>query len=172
VLQDSTCTVSFTAVTGGNCDCSGDTCTSTQFCYDNKCNDKKKGVVNKVIENARVGGWGGSCTCPNGEVYQVGDNVDYCRSLACVGGTSGHCNKKFGPWSRRKVICGGAAANAVEDEISIADAEFLLKNQNSNKSMMLNIISFGLVIFGIGMMVQFWSGKKIAERTPLLEDEL
>ena len=37
---------------------------------------------NQVIENApNVGGWGGSCTCPDGNVYQVGDNNDFCASF-------------------------------------------------------------------------------------------
>ncbi|CAE7220694.1 unnamed protein product [Symbiodinium sp. CCMP2456] len=39
----------------------------------------------------KVGAWGGSCRCPNGEVYQVGDNFDGCESLACVGGEEGEC---------------------------------------------------------------------------------
>ena len=26
-----------------------------------------------------VGGWSGDCTCPNGEVYKVGDNKDNCH---------------------------------------------------------------------------------------------
>jgi len=62
---------------------------------------------NVVEEKARgVGGWGGSCTCPDGSVYQVGDNYDYCDSLACNGGISGACNKVHGEWSYRKVTCG------------------------------------------------------------------
>ena len=28
----------------------------------------------------------GECTCPDGQTYLVGDNDDYCLSLACVGG--------------------------------------------------------------------------------------
>jgi len=40
---------------------------------------------------APTGGWGGLCTCPNGETYDVGDNFDSCGSLACVGGTAGEC---------------------------------------------------------------------------------
>merc|ERR1719436_868660 len=42
---------------------------------------------------ANVGGWGGLCTCPNGQTYNVGDNYDACGSLACVGGTPGECFK-------------------------------------------------------------------------------
>jgi len=53
-------------------------------------------VYNIVEHNApNVGSWGGSCTCPDGTIYQVGDNMDACRSLACVGGVSGKC----GPWA-------------------------------------------------------------------------
>merc|ERR1712039_634157 len=51
------------------------------------------------------GGWGGQCTCPDGEVYEVGDNIDHCATLACIGGTSGTCNKKDGSWSKNKVTC-------------------------------------------------------------------
>ena len=64
-----------------------------------------------------VGGWGGTCTCPNGQTYQVGDNGDSCGSLACEGGTSGNCNKKGGPWSGRKVIC-SQAANDIQEKYS------------------------------------------------------
>jgi len=64
------------------------------------------GGQNTVIENANgVGGFGGSCTCPDGNVYEVGDNKNHCGSLACVGGTSGTCNRYHGSWSNRKVIC-------------------------------------------------------------------
>jgi len=62
--------------------------------------------INEFITSAPgVGGWGGSCTCPNGQVYQVGDNIDACRSLACINGTPGTCNRFDGKWSRNKVIC-------------------------------------------------------------------
>jgi len=65
------------------------------------------GQPNIVEENAAgVDGWGGDCTCDDGSVYQVGDNGDYCGSLACVGGSSGTCNSFEGAWSRRKVTCG------------------------------------------------------------------
>jgi ELWxxDGT repeat protein len=63
-------------------------------------------LKNEVTENAEgVGDHGGTCTCPNGEVYQVGDNHDNCASLACVNGQSGTCNAEQGEWSRRKVVC-------------------------------------------------------------------
>ena len=63
-------------------------------------------VTPKITERAPgVGGWGGSCTCPNGQVYQTGDNEDACNSLACVGGIAGPCQKTDGVWSNRKVNC-------------------------------------------------------------------
>ena len=49
--------------------------------------------------------WGGSCTCPDGTVYQVGANDDACGSLACEGGTPGECKRRLGPWSGREVVC-------------------------------------------------------------------
>ena len=55
---------------------------------------------------AGTGGWGGSCTCPDGSVYQVGDNGDACGSLTCAGDTSGQCNQAGGDWSGNKVSCG------------------------------------------------------------------
>merc|ERR1711998_388287 len=58
------------------------------------------------VKNANKGGWGGSCTCPDGSVYQVGDNMTSCGSLACFGGKSGTCHRKNGPWSKAKVTCG------------------------------------------------------------------
>jgi len=39
-----------------------------------------------------VGNWGGECACPNGEIYQVGDNSDKCQTLACEGGISRSCS--------------------------------------------------------------------------------
>lgn len=66
-----------------------------------------------MIESAPgVGENGGSCTCPNGEVYQVGDNGDKCASLACLNGTSGKCTMGKGEWSNKKVICGQGAPQA------------------------------------------------------------
>ena len=51
--------------------------------------------------------WGGSCTCPDGSVYLVGDSADYCGSLACVGGASGTCNKwESDAWRQKSVTCG------------------------------------------------------------------
>ena len=62
---------------------------------------------NLVIQNApNTGRWGGTCKCPNGEVYQVADNDDACSSLACVGGVSGTCGEKNSGGEHVKVICG------------------------------------------------------------------
>jgi hypothetical protein len=51
-----------------------------------------------------IGLWGGTCSCPSGQVYSVGDNRDYCSSLACFGGTSGACGE--GDFGGRRVTCG------------------------------------------------------------------
>merc|ERR1712086_19611 len=66
--------------------------------------------LNVVRENAPgVGGWGGSCTCPDGSTYWVGDRNNNCGSLACFGGTAGTCNKYVDDtkWKGRDVTCGG-----------------------------------------------------------------
>ena len=40
-----------------------------------------------VEENVQgLGEWGGTCRCPDGNKYQVGDNDDACDSLACING--------------------------------------------------------------------------------------
>merc|ERR1711920_1106329 len=65
--------------------------------------------ADNVVENAPgVGAWGGSCTCPDGQIYQVGDNGDACGSIACVDGTPGVCNRREGAWSFTKVECAPA----------------------------------------------------------------
>ena len=63
-----------------------------------------------VVAN-KAGVWGGTCTCPDGQQYQVGDNGNFCGSLACTGGVSGACHKNDkGPWAanRQKVTCATA----------------------------------------------------------------
>jgi len=61
-----------------------------------------------------VGGWGGWCTCPNGQRYNVGDLNDSCAkgalSLACIGGAAGECHREFNA-SREgmRVVCAGAS---------------------------------------------------------------
>ena len=55
--------------------------------------------------SSEAGGWGGDCTCPDGQVYQAGDNNDDGQSLACVGGAAGVLHKRAGPWSGVSVVC-------------------------------------------------------------------
>ena len=59
--------------------------------------------------HSNVGAWGGECTCPDGQVYLVGDQMDSTSSaggtLACEGGTPGAINRERGPWSGNSVIC-------------------------------------------------------------------
>jgi FAD binding domain len=52
-----------------------------------------------------VGDWGGTCTCPNGSVYRVGDNGDACSSLACIGGVAGTCSEANAGGEGYRVIC-------------------------------------------------------------------
>jgi len=65
-------------------------------------------LVDLVEENAPgVGVWGGTCLCPSGQEYLVGDNGDFCGSIACVGGVPSACEKSAkGGWSNRRVTCG------------------------------------------------------------------
>ena len=61
---------------------------------------------NVIEENVPgVGNWGGTCRCPDGHEYQVGDKWDLCKSLACINGQTISCNKTTGPWKGRKVTC-------------------------------------------------------------------
>jgi len=105
--------------------------------------ESDQSTSNIVEENAPgVGGWGGECTCPDGSVYQVGDNGDACGTLACIDGTSSpDCNRSEGPWSFRKVTCNtdlepsettlpasddltSSPANEIKTEISALTDEF------------------------------------------------
>ena len=68
------------------------------------CDGPSVNVVETSSEFA--GDWGGSCTCPDGQIYEVGDNNwKGCGQLACVGGVAGKCSQFKGPWSRRRVFC-------------------------------------------------------------------
>jgi hypothetical protein len=66
----------------------------------------KKKVENKVERNVKgVGAWGGTCTCPNGQTYRVGDNNNGCKSLACIGGKSGKCGSNNPGGGKVRVTC-------------------------------------------------------------------
>ena len=67
------------------------------------CNYREGLDANKV--GTAKGAWGGSCACPDGQVYQVSDNSTYGKELACYGGISGPVNKTTGPWSGKSVTC-------------------------------------------------------------------
>jgi hypothetical protein len=63
----------------------------------------------EVTDSSSAGGWGGSCTCPDGTTYQVGDNYDYCGSLRCINGAAGTCNRFVdASWSHKSVTCGSS----------------------------------------------------------------
>lgn len=60
---------------------------------------------NVVIQAAiGVGTWGGTCTCPDGSLYLVGDHDDGCNSMACVNGIPGPCNHYPSTWRGRQVL--------------------------------------------------------------------
>jgi hypothetical protein len=64
-----------------------------------------------------VGGWGGTCTCPSGIVYNVGDLFDACSngplSLACEGGVPGECIKRHDAARQgMKVTCADSNATS------------------------------------------------------------
>lgn len=51
-------------------------------------------------------GWGGTCTCPDGSVYIVGDEGTNCEYLACEHGTPSQCERKWAPGrDMMKVTC-------------------------------------------------------------------
>ena len=63
---------------------------------------------NELEVDLAVGLWGGTCTCPDGAKYEVGDNGDLCGSLACVGGIAGECHHRASDaWAHRRVHCMG-----------------------------------------------------------------
>lgn len=64
----------------------------------------REGLDTNRVGTAK-GGWGGSCTCPDGKVYQVSDNNSNGKELACYGGVSGKINRFSGPWSGKSVTC-------------------------------------------------------------------
>ena len=58
-----------------------------------------------VTDETQAGLWGGTCTCPDGEVFLVGDQNRGCdgpTDLACEFGTPSECIHNKGSWSHRK----------------------------------------------------------------------
>jgi len=83
---------------------------------------------NEVDEKA-AGIWGGTCTCPDGLSYAVGDNKDFCQTLACGGGASGACHKDDkGPWAvtRQKVRCATAPPTGLSLLVKSSEPDMLL----------------------------------------------
>ena len=74
-------------------------------------------LINIVEENVpEVGGWSGTCKCPNGEEYKVGDYHNACASIACIGGVSSGCNRNDRTGLNRRVTC---AQNKVEENVPV-----------------------------------------------------
>eukprot|EP00966_Prymnesium_polylepis_P311005 7185517-Prymnesium_polylepis.1 len=62
-----------------------------------------------------LGAWGGPCLCPDGNAYYVADNNDHCGSLACIGGSAGHCSPHETRGSYTRVICIGGPPPSAND---------------------------------------------------------
>ena len=117
------------------CQSPGNTCTSQAYEADRRCYCRYATTltVNRVIRNAPgVGGWGGTCVCPDGAAYFAGDNNDHCASLACEGGImkDDQCNRRGGAWSHQKVIC-AAAVTAEAAEACIGSGGLLWPTDSS-----------------------------------------
>jgi len=87
-------------------------CVTVPKTYQNKdtcylqpsCRDEDQSGAGLVTGGA--GGWGGTCECPDGQQFEVGDNWDACRSLACEGGKMINCNRHWNSkWAGRRVNC-------------------------------------------------------------------
>ena len=61
--------------------------------------------LGNVVQENVGGSWGGTCLCPDGSSYEVGDNADACGSISCINGRQIDCNHKYGEWSGRTVTC-------------------------------------------------------------------
>jgi hypothetical protein len=60
-----------------------------------------------VPHQSNAGLFTGSCQCPDGQTYLVGDNKNFCQSLACYGGKTVGCKLSFNTDQiYRKVTCG------------------------------------------------------------------
>ena len=66
-----------------------------------------------------IGVWGGTCTCPDGRVYLVGDEGNMCASVGCDGGIQGDCPGGETEGAFRKVVCAPVVehSNASHNEI-------------------------------------------------------
>lgn len=123
--NDQECDTSIEDGWSGYCECGNGEQAMAKGCSKGafkNCKEACAGVVysaNNFVAQAKqtnpegksmAGGWGGQCTCPDGQVYWVGDNYNACGSLACSGGKSGTCHKTGGKWTGNKVTCGTAQA--------------------------------------------------------------
>jgi len=75
--------------------------------------------VNKHVKNATaVGQYGGVCECPDGMQYDVGDQYDNCKSLACYGGKAFGCGVRA-PQHKGAHMSTTCASNLSMSEIAI-----------------------------------------------------
>jgi hypothetical protein len=81
--------------------------------------NNRRNVVRR--DEDRIGEWGGSCSCSDGSIYDVGDNGDLCGSLACENGFPGVCIRRAGPWSHNGVVCDKARLQQDEKRVSAVE---------------------------------------------------
>ena len=72
--------------------------------------DEPANLVEKNVVSA--GGWSGTCTCPDGESYKVGDKNSGCSILACENGISSGCSSSDLSGKYTKVICSNVKQHA------------------------------------------------------------
>ena len=67
---------------------------------------RKASISENVVEYnvPGIGGWGGTCTCADGQVYQVGDTGG-CAAIACINGLSGPCSNNNPGGAGVRVTC-------------------------------------------------------------------
>ena len=81
----------------------------------------QKNSVNQNVVNTQTmwaGINGGTCTCPNGQSYPAGDAYDDCKTLSCTNGSYSGCQKVWGPWSHKEVICSKTSPRSVDPKCS------------------------------------------------------
>lgn len=114
------CEISGATVTKTSCAGSDEICDADSLVYASRGNalvqvralisggGNKRTAKNTYEKSVDVGAWGGWCVCPDGQRYNVGDNGNACVSLACIGGTSGECNRTVDPArDGMRAVCAG-----------------------------------------------------------------
>lgn len=112
---------------------------------------------NNKLDN---GGWGGTCTCPNGMQYSVGDHHDLCATMACDGGTPGPCESLHSEERNGYgVICGRYTPQAKFDGSVPVSAT---SSSASLREVLARTAVGSAVLAGLAAVA--WSGARIRRR--------